>query len=87
MHLLEIIKLFISNEELLFEFIKAIKKIHKIEQCDDGSELIFFFLQLFKCFGKSISLNEKKNFFYIGLCLYRDIFENLVKTLYIRNGK
>ena len=63
MHLLEIIKLFISNEELLFEFIKAIRKIHKIEQCDDGSELIFFFCNCLNVLEKAFPLMRKKTFF------------------------
>lgn len=42
MSLLEKIKMFVSNEELLFDFIDVIKKIHKIQQCDDDCDFNFF---------------------------------------------
>ena len=75
----EIVRAFVSNEELMFEFIDSINNILKIGNCDDGCQFKTFCLLLKNRFEKNILLNEKKIFF-IGQCLaYGQIFELLCK--------
>ena len=60
MSLLEKIKVFVSNEDLLSEFIDTINKILKIEAWVKGCELKNFCELLNNWFKIDISLNEKK---------------------------
>ena len=80
MSLLEKIKLFVSNEMLMFEFARGVKKIHTDESSCLGRgdcAIMDFINPIIICFQKNISLNAKKVFF-IGQCLrYQGVFEFL----------
>ena len=65
MSLLEKIKLFVSNEMLMFEFARGVKKIHTEENSCLGRgdcAIMDFINPIIICFQKNISLNAKKVF-------------------------
>lgn len=69
MSVLEKIIVFVSKEEVMFEFIDSINNILKIENSDDGCEFKTFCLLLKNCFEKTFH-SMKKRFSLLGNVLH-----------------